>query len=157
MISENRTYWKLISFNMRRRPFWHMLPAKIQIRLRECAVWSESMLGEFWITNKTKFLHPDNKDSARMRRLIWIMSEGTFYDIVALMNYPYASLSTRYNARHTNFTSIKRYLYGLDIFSRFSSLLRSETIFVTFRFLPVHKTPSEKWSPLKGRDLLPIE
>ena len=50
-----------------------MRPAKIQIRLRECAVWSESSLGAFWIAKDAKFLRADNEDSdqiARMRRLI---------------------------------------------------------------------------------------
>ena len=49
--------------------------AKIQIRLRIRAVWSESLLGAFWIAKDAKFLHAGNEDSdqtARMRRLIWV-------------------------------------------------------------------------------------
>ena len=51
-----------------------MRPAKIEIRLRIRAVWSESSLGALRIANDAKFLHADNEDSdqtAQMRRLIW--------------------------------------------------------------------------------------
>ena len=47
-------------------------------------VWSESVLGAFWIPKDAKFLHADNEDSehtARKRRVIRLehMQEGTFY------------------------------------------------------------------------------
>ena len=48
-------------------------PAKIQIRLRECAVWSESSSGAFRIAKSANFfIHVDNENSdqtARMYRL----------------------------------------------------------------------------------------
>ena len=62
-----------MSRNIRKRTFWHVRPAKIQISLRMRAVWSESSLGEFWKAKDAKFLHVDNEDSyqtARMRRLM---------------------------------------------------------------------------------------
>ena len=46
---------------------------KLQISLRICAVWSESLLGAFWIAKDAKFLRADNEDSnqtTQMRRLI---------------------------------------------------------------------------------------
>ena len=51
-----------------------MRPEKIQISLCIRAVWSESVLGTFWIAKYAKFLDTDNGNSnktARIRRLIW--------------------------------------------------------------------------------------
>ena len=51
-------------------------PAKIQISLHICAVWSESSLGAFLIDKDTKCLHADNEDSDQttwMRWLIWVL------------------------------------------------------------------------------------
>ena len=51
----------------------HVCPVKIQIRLCECVVWSESSLGAFWIGKDAKFLHAENEAShqtVRMCRLI---------------------------------------------------------------------------------------
>ena len=59
---------------VKKQSFRHVRPAKIQIRLRISAVWSESSLGAFWITKDAKFLHTDNEDTdqtAQMRKLIW--------------------------------------------------------------------------------------
>ena len=64
------------SRNGRKRTFRDVRQAKIQIRLRIRAVWSESSLDSFWIGNDTKFLHVDNEDSDEtvlMRRLIWVI------------------------------------------------------------------------------------
>ena len=47
----------------RKRTLEHVRPAKIQIRLRIRAVWSESSLGAFWIAEDAKFLHADNEGS----------------------------------------------------------------------------------------------
>ena len=49
--------------NVRKRIFGHLRPEKIQIRLRIRAVWSESSLGAYWITNDAKLLRANNKDS----------------------------------------------------------------------------------------------
>ena len=49
--------------NVRKRTFGHVRPAKIQIRLRICTVWSESSLGAFWVAGDAACLHVDNEDS----------------------------------------------------------------------------------------------
>ena len=55
-----------------------MGPAKIQIRLRIRAVWSESSLGAFWIVKEAKFIHADNEDSDQtVRMLIWEVTVRT--------------------------------------------------------------------------------
>ena len=41
---------------------WILCPAKIQISLRICAVWSDSSLGIFWISKDAKFLCVNNED-----------------------------------------------------------------------------------------------
>ena len=68
------------SHNDRKRSYGHVRPAKIQIRLRIRAVWSESSLGAFWIAKDTRFLHVNKEESdhiARMRRLIWVFTWHT--------------------------------------------------------------------------------
>ena len=50
------------SRNVRKRTFGHMRPAKIQIRLRIRAGWSESSRGAVWISKDAKMLHVDNED-----------------------------------------------------------------------------------------------
>ena len=57
---------KNLSRNVRKRTYEHVRSAKIQIRLRIRAVWSEFSLGACWIAKDVMFLHVDNK----MRRLI---------------------------------------------------------------------------------------
>ena len=72
--SENK--WATMSVKV---PSEYMCPLKIQIRLRICAVWSESSLGTFWIVRHSKFLHADNGDSiwtAQMSRLIWVLLDA---------------------------------------------------------------------------------
>ena len=73
-----------MSHNVRKRTFGHLRQAKIQIRLRIRAVWSESLLGAFWTANYANFLHADNKDfdlTARMRRLIWVFAGRTYQQV----------------------------------------------------------------------------
>ena len=68
------TLW-YVSHIFRKRTFGHVRPAKIQLRLRTRAVWSESSLGVFLIAKDAKFLHVDNEDSnqiARMRKLFLV-------------------------------------------------------------------------------------
>ena len=50
--------------NAKKHTFVHVRPAKIQIRLRIRAVWSESSLGAVWIAKDAKFLTADNEDWA---------------------------------------------------------------------------------------------
>ena len=70
---------------VRKRTFGHVRPAKIQIRLRIRAVWSESSLAAFWIASDAKLLYADNenwRDCAVAQadlHIHWVdMSEGRF-------------------------------------------------------------------------------
>ena len=63
--------------NVRKCTFGHVRPVMIQISLRIRAVWSESSLAVVWIAKDAKFLHADNEDSDRIRRLIWVFVEHT--------------------------------------------------------------------------------
>ena len=54
-----------MSRNVRKRTLAHVRSAKIQIRLRIRAVWSESSLGAFWAVEEAKFLHGDNEVSVQ--------------------------------------------------------------------------------------------
>ena len=47
-VSSFKTKNLQMSRNVRKRTFKNVRPAKIQIRLRIRAVWSESSLGAFW-------------------------------------------------------------------------------------------------------------
>ena len=80
-----------MSFDVRERTFGHVRTAKIQIRLRFRAVWSESSLDAFWIAKDVKFLHAYNEDSDQLCACAGLsfrrarMSDGTFSDIVVHM------------------------------------------------------------------------
>ena len=55
-------------------------PAKTQISLGICPVWSEPSLCAQWVANDPSFLHADSKDSdqtGRMPRLIWVFAGST--------------------------------------------------------------------------------
>ena len=52
-------------------------PAKTQISMGICPVWSESSLCAQWVAKDTSFLHADSEDSdqtGRMPRLIWVFA-----------------------------------------------------------------------------------
>ena len=52
-------------------------PAKTQISLGICPVWSESSLCTQWVAKDPSFLYADSKDSdqtGRMPRLIWVFA-----------------------------------------------------------------------------------
>ena len=75
---------------MWKRTFGHVLPAKIQIRLRIRAVWSESSLGTKLDSQggKVLFFHADNEDwldcanaQADLSHHSGHMLEGTFSDV----------------------------------------------------------------------------
>ena len=55
-----------------KRTFGHARPAKIQIRLRIRAVWSESSLGAFWIAKEAMCLHADNEDWSDCTRWVHV-------------------------------------------------------------------------------------
>ena len=68
---------------------WCVCPAKTQISLGICPVWSESSLCSQWVAEDPRFLHVDSKDSDQpgwmpMPRLIWVFAgcTGHFVDFV---------------------------------------------------------------------------
>ena len=55
-------------------------PAKTQISLGICPVWSESSLWAQWVAKDPRFLYADSEDSdqtGRMPRLIWVFAGRT--------------------------------------------------------------------------------
>ena len=55
-------------------------PAKTQVSLGICPVWSESSLCTQWVAKAPSFLHVDSEDSdqtGRMPRLIWVFAGCT--------------------------------------------------------------------------------
>ena len=67
-----------------KRIFGHVRPPKIQIRLRECAVWSESSVGAFRIPKDAQFPHVDNKDwSECVKSSMGAHVKGTFSHVAA--------------------------------------------------------------------------
>ena len=59
-----------LSRNVRNRTFGYVRPAKIQSSLRIRAVWSESLLGAFWIASEANCLHADTEDSDLTARVL---------------------------------------------------------------------------------------
>ena len=60
-------------------------PAKTQISLGICPVWSESSLCAQWVAKDLSFLHADSEDSdqtGRMPRLIWVFVGRTLILLV---------------------------------------------------------------------------
>ena len=60
-------------------------PAKTQISLGICPVWSESSLCAQWVAKGPSFLRTDSEDSdqiGRMPRLIWVFAERTLILLV---------------------------------------------------------------------------
>ena len=51
-----------MSGNVRKRTFWRVRPAKIQICIYIRAGWSESSQGAFWIAKDATFLHAGYED-----------------------------------------------------------------------------------------------
>ena len=65
-----------LSAKVIKHTFEHVRPAKIQIRLRIRAVWSESSLGTLTIAKDAQFAQADKDNSdqtAWMHRLIWVI------------------------------------------------------------------------------------
>ena len=66
---------------------WHVCPAKTQISLGICSVWSETSLCAQKVAKDPTFLHADSEDSDQtgwMPRLIWVFAgrTGHFVDFV---------------------------------------------------------------------------
>ena len=63
-------------------------PAKTQISLGICPVWSESSLCALWVAKDPSFLHADSEDSdqtGRMPRLIWVFAGRTCHFVGFVM------------------------------------------------------------------------
>ena len=59
---------------------WYVCPAKTQISLGTCPVWSESSLCAQWVAKDPSFLHAHSKDADQtggMPRLIWVFAGCT--------------------------------------------------------------------------------
>ena len=95
-----------MSRNVRKRTFGYVRPAKIQFRLRICAVCSGSSLGAFRIAENAEFLYLDNEDSggqtaqrADLSRRKTNKSKGTFSLVGApLFNVIYTCNNMSYRA-----------------------------------------------------------
>ena len=81
-------------------------PAKTQISLCICPVWSESSLCAQWVAKDPSFLHADSEDSVhtgRMPRLIWVFAWRTCHFVGFFMrrlNIRYRSI--RMQVRRTD-------------------------------------------------------
>ena len=67
-------------------------PAKTQISLGLCPVWSESSLCTQWVAKDPSFLHANSEDSdktERTPRLIWVFAGRTHFVgfIMSRLNY----------------------------------------------------------------------
>ena len=65
-------------------------PAKTQISLGICPVWSESSLCAEWVAEGPSFLHADNKGSDQTGwkpRLIWVFAGRTFHFVGFVMRW----------------------------------------------------------------------
>ena len=65
---------------MTKPTMWHVRPAKTQISLGICPVWSESSPCAKWVAKDPSFLDADSEDSdqtGRMPRLIWVFAGRT--------------------------------------------------------------------------------
>ena len=70
----------LLSHLLTKPTNWHMRPAKTQISLGICPVWSESSLCAQWVAKDPSFLHADSEDTDQtgwMPRLIWVFAGRT--------------------------------------------------------------------------------
>ena len=69
---------------------WHVHPAKTQISLGICPVWSEFSLWAQWVAKDLSFLHADRKDSdqtGRMPRLILVVAGRTCHFVGFVMRW----------------------------------------------------------------------
>ena len=68
------------SHNSRKRNFWHVRPANIQISLRIREVWSESSLGAFWIAKDALFCVCTTKTRISLRKCAgWFKSSFSLH------------------------------------------------------------------------------
>ena len=77
-------------------------PAKTQISLGICPVWSVSSLCTQWVAKDQSFLHVDSEDpdqTGQMPRLIWVFTGGTVTLLVSSWGGLFAIVTFR-NIRH---------------------------------------------------------
>ena len=85
--------WRIIiymSLRMTNPTKWPMCPAKTQISLGVCPVWSVSSLCALWVDKDSRFLHADSKDSdrtGRMPRLSWVFAGRTGHFVGFVMHW----------------------------------------------------------------------
>ena len=78
---------------------WHVRPAKTQISMGICLVWSESSLYAQWVAKDPSFLHADSEDSdqtGQMPRLIRVFAGCTWHFVGFVMRrlkYPWHSFT----------------------------------------------------------------
>ena len=112
-----------------------MCPVKIQIRLRICAVWSESSLTAFWIALIVKFLYVEYEDSAKTVRVAEILS-FLFY------------FSTTRLKKHT--AIILFVIYSHSLISQ-QNLQNSIFLYTLRQVTAARATPSHTWSIITMR------
>ena len=71
-----------VSQDMIKPTKWHMRPAKTQISLGICPVWSESSLCAQLVAKEPSFLHADSEDSDQTGRMIWVFAGCTLILLV---------------------------------------------------------------------------
>ena len=79
-------------------------PAKTQISLGICPVWSESSLCAEWVATDSSFLHADSEDSdqtGRMPRLIWVFAGRTCHFVGFVMRRLILCLEIIYSSNLT--------------------------------------------------------
>ena len=67
-----------------------LCPAKTQISLGICPVWSKTSLCAQWVAKNPSFLHADSQDSDQtgwMPRLIWVFAGRTFHFVGFVMRW----------------------------------------------------------------------
>ena len=80
----------LLSQRMTKPTKWHVRPAKTQISLGICSVWSETLLSAQEVAENPSFLHADSEDSDQtglMPRLIWVVSGRTCHFVSFVMHW----------------------------------------------------------------------
>ena len=77
-----------LSWLMTKPTNWPVGPAKTQISLGICPVWSESSLCAQWVAKCPSFHHADSEDSDQtgwMPRLIWVFAGHTCHSVGFVM------------------------------------------------------------------------
>ena len=92
-----------------------MRPAKTQISLGICPVWSESLLYAHWVAEDPSFLHADSEDSdqtGRMPRLIWVFAGRTLTLLVLSCRGSNTVHRSRYD-HYSVFSNGRLFLFSL--------------------------------------------